>query len=89
MAFASTTQLSNLIIPAYDRLVEFELREMPTFRSLVDRKPVNATTVSDTFYFTWYADLAATTTPLAAAIMAMVGINISVVLESPAETLCR
>ena len=65
MAFASTTQLSNLIIPAYDRLVEFELREMPTFRSLVDRKPVNATTVSDTFHFTWYEDLAATTTPLA------------------------
>jgi N4-gp56 family major capsid protein len=65
VAFASTTQLSNLIIPAYDRLVEFELREMPTFRSLVDRRPVNATTVSDTFHFTWYEDLAVTTTPLA------------------------
>jgi N4-gp56 family major capsid protein len=65
MAFASTTQLSNLIIPAYDRLVEFQLRETPTFRSIVDRRPVNATTTSDTFNFTWYTDLGTTTTPLA------------------------
>lgn len=64
MAFASTTQLSNLIIPAYDRLVEFELRETPTFRSIVDRKPANVTNPGDTVYFTWYADLGTTETPL-------------------------
>jgi N4-gp56 family major capsid protein len=64
VAFASTTQLSNLIVPAYDRLVSFELRETPTFRSIVDRRPVNVTNPGDTVHFTWYADLATTTTPL-------------------------
>lgn len=65
MAFASSTQLSNLIIPAYDRLVTFALRQAPTFRaSLVDRRPVNVTNPGDTVYFTWYADLATTETPL-------------------------
>lgn len=64
MAFASTTQLSNLVIPAYDRLVTFGLRETPTFRSIVDRRPVNVTNPGDTVYFTWYADLATSTTPL-------------------------
>lgn len=65
MAFASIAQLSNLLIPAYDRLVTFELRETPTFRSIVDRRPVNVTNPGATVYFTWYADLAVTTTPLA------------------------
>lgn len=64
MAFASIAQLSNLLIPAYDRLVTFELRETPTFRSIVDRRPVNVTNPGATTYFTWYADLATTTTPL-------------------------
>jgi N4-gp56 family major capsid protein len=64
VAFASSTQLSNLIIPAYDRMVEFELRETPTFRSIVDRRPANVTNPGDTVYFTWYADLASSTTPL-------------------------
>ena len=64
MAFASTTQLSNLVIPAYDRMVEFALRETPTFRGIVDRRPVNITNPGDTVYFTWYADLATTETPL-------------------------
>jgi len=65
MAFASSSQLSNLIVPAYDRLVTFALRETPTFRaSLVDRRPVNVTNPGDTVYFTWYADLATSETPL-------------------------
>jgi N4-gp56 family major capsid protein len=64
VAFASIAQLSNLLIPAYDRLVTFELRETPTFRSIVDRRPVNVTNPGATVYFTWYADLATTTTPL-------------------------
>ena len=62
--FASTTVLSNLVIPAYDRLVTFALRETPSFRSCVDRRPVNVTNPGDTVYFTWYADLATTTAPL-------------------------
>jgi N4-gp56 family major capsid protein len=65
VTYASTAQLSNLIIPAYDRMVEFQLRETPTFRSIVDRRPVNVTNPGDTVYFTWYADLGTTTTPLA------------------------
>lgn len=64
MAFASSTQLSNLIIPAYDRLVTFQLRETPSFRTLVDRRPVNVTNPGDTVHFTWYADLPTTETPL-------------------------
>jgi N4-gp56 family major capsid protein len=62
--FASTSVLSNLTIPAYDRLVTFQLRETPSFRALVDRRPVNVTNPGDTVYFTWYADMALTTTPL-------------------------
>lgn len=64
MAFASAATLTNLVIPAYDRMVTFALRETPTFRGLVDRRPVNVTNPGDTVYFTWYADMAATTTPL-------------------------
>jgi N4-gp56 family major capsid protein len=62
--FASTTVLSNHIIPAYDRMVTFALRETPSFRSFVDRRPANVTNPGDTVYFSWYADLATTTTPL-------------------------
>jgi N4-gp56 family major capsid protein len=62
--YASSTVLSNLIIPAYDRLVTFALREVPSFRGLVDRRPVNVTNPGDTVYFTWYADMPTTTTPL-------------------------
>jgi N4-gp56 family major capsid protein len=62
--FASSTQLNTLVIPAYDRLVQFALRETPTFRSIVDRRPVSVTNPGDTVNFTWYADMAATTTPL-------------------------
>lgn len=56
--------LSNLLIPGYDKAVEFQLREMPTFRSLVDRRPVGVDNPGQTVYFTFYADLATTTTPL-------------------------
>lgn len=62
--FASAGTLSALVIPAYDRLVEFQLRETPTFRSIVDRRPVNVTNPGDTVRITWYADLATTTDPL-------------------------
>jgi N4-gp56 family major capsid protein len=62
--FASTTVLSNHIIPAYDRMVTFALRETPSYRSFVDRRPANVTNPGDTVYFSWYADLATTTTPL-------------------------
>jgi N4-gp56 family major capsid protein len=62
--FASTTVLSNHIIPAYDRMVTFALRETPSFRTFVDRRPANVTNPGDTVFFSWYADLATTTTPL-------------------------
>lgn len=64
MANATAALLNNLIIPAYDRMVEFQLREEPTFRSMVDRRPVDVTNPGDTVTFTWYADLATTETPL-------------------------
>ena len=61
---ASSSGLGNLIIPAYDRLVTFALRETPTFRGIVDRRPVNQTNPGDTVYFTFYADIPTTETPL-------------------------
>lgn len=61
---SSISSLTNLLIPAYDRAVEFQLREAPTFRSFVDRRPAQVTNPGDTVYFTWYADLATTKTPL-------------------------
>jgi N4-gp56 family major capsid protein len=64
VAFASAAVLTNLVIPAYDRMVEFALRETPSFRSFVDRRPANVTNPGDTVTFTWYADMATTTTPL-------------------------
>lgn len=65
ITYADTNQLSNLIIAGYDRLVEFELREQPTFRTLVDRRPVDVTNPGETVTFTWYEDMPVTTSPLA------------------------
>jgi len=62
--FAASSVQTNLVIPAYDRLVTFALRETPSFRTLVDRRPVNVTNPGDTVNFTWYSDMATTTTPL-------------------------
>lgn len=62
--WVDTATLSNLVIPAYDRLVEFELRETPTFRSIVDRRPTDVTNPGDTVHFTWHKDLTPSLTPL-------------------------
>jgi N4-gp56 family major capsid protein len=64
VTYTSIAQLSNLLIPGYDKAVEFQLREMPTFRSIVDRRPVAVDNPGQTVYFTFYADLGVTTTPL-------------------------
>lgn len=64
-SYVSIAQLSNLLIPGYDKAVEFQLREMPTFRSLVDRRPVGVDNPGQQVFFTFYADLAPTVTPLA------------------------
>lgn len=63
-AFVSSASWSNLIIPAYDRAVEFALREMPTFRAVVDKRPTNVTNPGATVTFTFHKDLAVSTTPL-------------------------
>lgn len=66
MAITPTTiaTLANLLIPGYDKQVEFNLREVPTFRAMVDRRPVQVDNPGDTVNFTWHGDLATTTTPL-------------------------
>jgi N4-gp56 family major capsid protein len=64
VTYTSIAQLSNLLIPGYDKAVEFQLREMPTFRSIVDRRPVAVDNPGQVVYFTFYADLGTTTTPL-------------------------
>lgn len=64
VTYTSIAQLSNLLIPGYDKAVEFALREMPTFRSIVDRRPVAVDNPGQTVSFTFYADLGTTTTPL-------------------------
>jgi hypothetical protein len=38
-AYTDTTALANLVETAFDRLVEFGLRDEPMFRAVADKKP--------------------------------------------------
>jgi N4-gp56 family major capsid protein len=49
---------------AYDRYVEFALRAQPTYRALVDKRPVDQTAPGSSVVFQLYADLAKATTAL-------------------------
>jgi N4-gp56 family major capsid protein len=55
---------ANLVTQAYDRLVEFALRSVPTFRAVADKKVGNQTHAGSSVLFQLYNDLAVATTAL-------------------------
>ena len=55
---------ANLVTQAYDRLVEFALRSVPSFRAVADKKPVSQTHAGSSVLFQIYSDLAVATTAL-------------------------
>lgn len=55
---------TNLVKVAYDRLVEFNLRTQPFYRSIADKRPAQQTQPGQTVVFNFYVDLAPSTTPL-------------------------
>lgn len=63
-AFTGTAAMSNLVQTAYDRALEFALRAQPTFRNIVDKKPVAQAMPGSSVVFEIYQDLAQQITPL-------------------------
>lgn len=63
-AFTGTAAMSNLVQTAYDRALEFALRAQPTFRNVVDKKPVQQAMPGSSVVFEIYQDLAQAITPL-------------------------
>lgn len=55
---------TNLVKTAYDRLVEFNLRSMPWYRAVADKRPAQQTQPGSSVVFNLYADLAAATSTL-------------------------
>lgn len=55
---------ANLVTQAYDRLVEFALRSVPSFRAVADKKPVSQTHAGSSVLFQLYNDLAVKTSTL-------------------------
>lgn len=58
------TEVSNIVVTAYDKAIEHVLRAQPLFRNFADKRPVDVTGPSATVRLQMYADLAATTTAL-------------------------
>ena len=56
---------TNLVQTAYDRLLEFNLRSTPMFRSIADKKPAQQAMPGSTVTFQLYNDLSAATGTLA------------------------
>ena len=55
---------ANLVTQAYDKLVEFALRSVPSFRSVADKKPAMQSHAGSSVLFQLYNDLAVATAPL-------------------------
>jgi N4-gp56 family major capsid protein len=62
---SGTSLGTNLVKTAYDRLVEFNLRSLPWYRSVADKRPVDQTQPGTSVVFNLYADLADATSTLA------------------------
>ena len=58
------TGVTSLVQTAYDRLLEFQLRAMPLFRSFADKKPGQQAMPGSSVVFQLYNDLAVATTAL-------------------------
>lgn len=61
---AGTVVGANLVTQAYDRLVEFALRSVPSFRQVADKRPVSQTHAGSSVLFQIYNDLAVKTSTL-------------------------
>ena len=61
---AGTVVGANLVTQAYDKLVEFALRSVPSFRSVADKKPAQQSHAGSSVLFQLYNDLAVATSPL-------------------------
>ena len=61
---AGTVVGANLVTQAYDRLVEFALRSVPSFRAIADKKVANQTHPGSSVLFQIYNDLATATSEL-------------------------
>lgn len=62
--YTDTVAMAQLIQTAYDRFVEFALRSMPTYRSIVDKRPVQQSMPGSSVVFNIYQDLAPVTASL-------------------------
>lgn len=63
-AFTSTSAVSNLVQTAYDRLVEFNLRAVPVFRDVADKRPAQQAMPGSTITLQLYSDLSKATSAL-------------------------
>ena len=61
---AGTVVGANLVTQAYDRLVEFSLRSVPSFRAIADKKPAMQSHPGSSVLFQIYNDLAVQTSAL-------------------------
>jgi N4-gp56 family major capsid protein len=61
---AGTVVGANLVTQAYDRLVEFSLRSVPSFRAIADKKPAMQSHPGSSVLFQIYNDLAVQTSEL-------------------------
>ncbi len=64
MADTTTTSVSNLIVTAYDKLVEFNLRSEPMFRRFASKRPSDVTNPGNTVVLQLHNDLSRVTTSL-------------------------
>lgn len=55
---------TSLVQTAYDRLVEFNLRSLPCFRAIADKRPAQQAMPGSSVVFQLYADMSAATTAL-------------------------
>lgn len=63
-AFHATNVQTALFVTAYDRAMRDALRGVPTFREIADTRPANTTNPGSVTTFTFYADLATSTSAL-------------------------
>ena len=61
MAFTDTSSMAGLVKTAYDRYVEFALRDTPMIRAVADKRPVQQAMPGSSVVFSLYNDLAAAT----------------------------
>jgi N4-gp56 family major capsid protein len=63
-SYTTTSAVSNVVQTAYDRLLEFNLRSQPLFRSFVTKRPAQQAMPGSSVVFQKYNDLAVATTAL-------------------------